>query len=239
MEGTNRRAKRPLQGAVFGLELPPGGLLDEAMQATRHEILAYLRRHSEATVRDLGDLLHLTSTGIRQHLTVLERDGLVQVRETRGRVGRPALVYSLTAAGLALFPNRHDDLANLLLTEIRAIAGSQGLQSVLMRVAARSAEPYEARVQDKDLRGRVSEAAAIINERGCVAELETNGDDEFYIHQFTCPFPNVARHNSGVCALEVEFVSRLTGGDARLVRSLLRGDRSCTYRIREAPHGAS
>jgi predicted ArsR family transcriptional regulator len=72
-----------------------------------------------------------------------------------------------------------------------------------------------------------------------VAELETNGDDEFYIHQFTCPFPNVARHNSGVCALEVEFVSRLTGGDARLVRSLLRGDRSCTYRIREAPHGAS
>jgi len=34
--------------------------------------------------------------------------------------------------------------------------------------------------------------------------------------------------------MEVEFVRRLTGGDARLVRSLLRGDKSCTYRIREA-----
>jgi predicted ArsR family transcriptional regulator len=133
---------------------------------------------------------------------------------------------------MALFPNRHDDLANLLLTEIRTIAGSQGLQTVLMRAAARSAEGYEPRMQGKPLRARVSEATAVINERGCVAESEASGDD-YYIHQYTCPFPNVARHNSGVCAMEVEFVRRLTGGDARLVRSLLRGDHSCTYRIKE------
>jgi len=207
------------------------------MQATRQDILAYLRRHGEATVRELGELLGLTSTGIRQHLTVLERDGLIDVRETRGRVGRPALVYSLTAAGMALFPNRHDDLSNLLLTEIRATAGSQGLQTVLMRVAARSAEPYEARVKGRPLPSRVAEASAIINERGCVAEFE-EGAGEFQIHQYTCPFPNVARFNSGVCAMEVEFVRRLTGGDARLVRSLLRGDKSCTYRIREAAPGS-
>lgn len=202
------------------------------MQATRQEILEYLRRHGEATVRELGDLLGLTSTGIRQHLTVLDRDGLVAVRETRGRVGRPALVYSLTPEGNTLFPSRYDDLSNLLIEEIRAIAGSQGLQSVLMRVAARSAEPYEARLKNKDLGGRVKEATAIINERGCIADCETGVHGEYYINQFTCPFPNVARCHSGVCALEVDFVRRLSGGDARLVRSLLRGDKSCTYRVR-------
>jgi predicted ArsR family transcriptional regulator len=207
------------------------------MQATRQEILAFLRRHGEGTVRQFGELLSLTATGVRQHLTVLERDGLVTVHETRGRVGRPAMVYSLTKQGMALFPNRYDDLSNLLLTEIRTLAGGQGLQSVLMRVAARSAEPYESRVRGKPLGARVNEATAIINERGCVAESEP-GDDGYYIHQYTCPFPNVARNNSGVCALEVEFVRRLTGGDARLVRSLLRGDKSCTYRIRKAVAGA-
>ena len=204
------------------------------MQPTRQEILEYLRRNGEATVRELAGLLGLTATGVRQHLTVLQRDGLVDVRETRGRVGRPALVYSLTGQGSALFPNRHDDLANLLMEEIRAIAGSQGLQSVLMRVAARSAEPYEGRMQDKELAGRVREATAIINERGNIADSRSGDGEEFYINQFTCPFPNVARSNSGVCALEVEFVRRLTGGDARLVRSLLRGDKSCTYRIKPA-----
>lgn len=204
------------------------------MQATRQEILEYLRRHGQATVRELAGALTMTATGVRQHLTVLERDGLVRVKESRGRVGRPALVYSLTPSGDALFPHRYDDLSNLLLEEIRAIAGSQGLQSVLMRVAARSAEQYEERVRDLALAERVREAASIINERGCIAEWEAGAVDEFFINQYTCPFPNVAHCNSGVCALEVEFVRRLTGGDARLVRSLLRGDSSCTYRIRPA-----
>ncbi len=204
------------------------------MQATRQEILNYLRRNGEATVKELGALLDLTSTGIRQHLTVLERDGLIAVRETRGRVGRPALVYSLTSEGAALFPNRYDELSNLLLDEIRAIAGSQGLQTVLMRVAARSAEAYEPRLRGRDLKARVGEATEILVERGCLADCQSDDGGEHLINQYTCPFPNVARYNSGVCALEVEFIRRLTGGDARLVRSLLRGDRSCTYRVRPA-----
>lgn len=203
------------------------------MQATRQEILEYIRRHGEATVRELGELLGLTPTGIRQHMGILERDGQVTVHETRGRVGRPAQVYTLTDTGAALFPARYDDLSNLLMDEIRAIAGSKGLQSVLMRVATRSAEPYDVRVVGRPLAERCDEAATIMQERGCVADCTANGD-EFYINQYTCPFPNVAKSNSGVCALEVEFVRHLTGGDARLVQSLLRGDRCCTYRVRPA-----
>ncbi|GAF88364.1 unnamed protein product, partial [marine sediment metagenome] len=74
------------------------------IQSTRQQILQYLQRHGRATVKELGSLLSLTSTGIRQHLTVLERDGLVDAREERGRVGRPTLVYSLTEKADALFP---------------------------------------------------------------------------------------------------------------------------------------
>jgi DeoR family transcriptional regulator, suf operon transcriptional repressor len=204
------------------------------MQGTRQEILDYIHRHGDATVRDLATLLHLTPTGIRQHLAVLQREDLIAVRETRGRVGRPALVYSLSDSGGALFPSRYDELSRLLMDEIRSLAGSKGLQSVLMRVAGRSAEPYASRVHDLPLKERVEEACNIINERGSVADSRGNGTDEYLINQYTCPFPNVARTNSGVCALEVEFVKHLTGGDARLVRSLLRGDKCCTYRIRPA-----
>jgi DeoR family transcriptional regulator, suf operon transcriptional repressor len=204
------------------------------MQATRQDILEYLRRQGEATVKDLGELLGLTTTAVRQHLIVLQREGLVTMHESRGHVGRPALLYTLTRAGGALFPSRYDDLSNLLLEEIRAIAGSKGLQSVLMRVAARSAEPYQHQLQDKDLHGRVDEAVKIINERGSVAESQENGEQEYQINQYTCPFPDVASTHSSVCALEVEFVRRLTGGDARLVQSLLRGDHCCSYRIRPA-----
>ncbi|HWQ28893.1 MAG TPA: winged helix-turn-helix transcriptional regulator, partial [Dehalococcoidia bacterium] len=84
------------------------------MQDTRKRILDYLRRHGRATVKDLGEVFGLTSTGIRQHLTVLERDGLVEAREERGKVGRPALVYRLTPLGDNLYPKLYDLLANTL-----------------------------------------------------------------------------------------------------------------------------
>jgi predicted ArsR family transcriptional regulator len=207
------------------------------MQATRQDILDYLRRHGEATVRSLASVLHLTTTGIRQHLAVLERDGLVKVRETRGRVGRPALIYSLTPAGDALFPHLYDDLSNALLDEIRVLAGTSGLQSVLMRLANRTAEPYTGRMQGKTLPARVDESVSVINERGCLADATRADDGSYLINQYTCPFPNVARLHRGVCAMEVEFVKQLTGGDVRLTNSLLRGDHCCTYRVR--PQGAS
>lgn len=204
------------------------------MQATRQEILDYLRQHGDATVKDLSRVLSLTATGVRQHLGVLERDSLVSVRESRGKVGRPALVYALTSSGYALFPNRYDELANLLLDEIRTLAGSKGLQSVLMRVASRSAEPYLPQLKGLSLEQRVEQTTEILNQRGCMADCQSNGAGEFLINQYVCPFPNVARGHSSVCAQDVEFISQLTGGNARLVRSLLRGDQCCTYRVRPA-----
>lgn len=201
------------------------------MQATRQQILDHLRREGRATVKELDRLLGLTSTGIRQHLTVLERDGLVEAFEERGRVGRPALVYRLTEQGDAIYPKQYAQLANILLEEIREVAGAEELQTVLRRVAARLADPYIERLEGKSLPERVEEASLIVQNRGCLADVVQDGED-WLINQYTCPFPDVARQNSSVCALDVEFIRRLVGADARLTKSLLRGDRSCTYRIR-------
>jgi len=208
------------------------------MQATRQQIVDFLRRQGRATVKELDAHLGLTSTGVRQHLTVLEREGLVEAQEERGHVGRPALVYRLTAKGDALYPKKYDQLANVLLEEVRELAGSQALQTLLHRVAGRFAEPYRARLEDKSLAERVDEAARIIRERGSEADCVQEGDG-WLIRQSTCPFPQVAGQNSCVCALDVEFVRQLTGADARLTTSLLRGDQACTYRIRAVAASAS
>lgn len=201
------------------------------MQATRQQILDFLRRHGRATVKELDGHLGLTSTGVRQHLTVLEREGLVLAHEERGRVGRPALVYELTEQGDTLYPKSYDQLANLLLEEVRDLAGTQALQTLLQRVAARFADQYRERVDGRTLPERVAEATAIIVERGSLADCSPDGED-WLIRQYTCPFPKVAGKNSCVCSLDVEFVRRLVGADARLTTSLLRGDDACTYRIR-------
>lgn len=202
------------------------------MQSTRQQILEYLLRQGRATVKELGNLLGLTSTGIRQHLTVLERDGLVNSREERGRVGRPTLVYSLTEKADALFPKTYDALATVLLEEVRSSQGNQQLHELLHKVAVRMASPYSDRVQGKPLPDRVQETARIMEEQGCLVEIrETEGDD-YYIDEYTCPFPKVAQQDRAICALHVDFVRILTGSDTRLTQSLLRGERACSYRIR-------
>jgi predicted ArsR family transcriptional regulator len=202
------------------------------MQSTRQQILEYLRRNGRGTVKELGGLLGLTSTGIRQHLTVLERDGLVEAHEERGRVGRPTLVYALTEKADALFPKTYDVLAGVLLTEIRASEGNEKLHQVLQKVARRLAAPYGDRVDGKPLPDRVAETAAIMEEQGCMADWHESEGGEFFIDEYSCPFPKIAERDRSVCALHVEFVRTLTGADTRLTRSLMRGERACTYRIR-------
>lgn len=206
------------------------------LQSTRQQILEYLQRNGRGTVKELGKLLGLTSTGIRQHLTVLERDGLVDSSEERGRVGRPTLVYSLTDKADALFPKTYDDLAGFLLEEVRATQGNQRLHEILHRVAERMAAPYTDRVDGRPLPDRVQETARIMEEQGCLVDTRA-GDDEYFIDEFTCPFPKVAQDDPAVCALHVDFVRILSGGDTRLTQSLLRGQRACTYRIRNTAAG--
>jgi predicted ArsR family transcriptional regulator len=201
------------------------------LQSTRQAIIDYLRLKRRASVRELGDFLGLTSTGIRQHLTVLERDGLVQAQEERGRVGRPTLIYSLAERADQLFPKNYDVLANILLEEIKSTDGNERLYEILHRVAQNMADPYLARVESKPLKERVVETVRIMQEQGCLVDYEQQGD-EFLINEYACPYYNVARKNRAICTIDVEFVRTLTNSDTRLSRSLVRGEQCCTYRIR-------
>jgi len=201
------------------------------LQSTRQHILEHMQRHGRATVKELGALLGLTSTGIRQHLTVLERDGLIEAREERGRVGRPTLVYSLTDKADTLFPKRYDMLASVILEEIRSKEGNEKLHQILQNVASRLASPHADRVEGKSLPERVKETVRVMEEQGCMVDWEER-DGEYLIDEYTCPFPKVAERDRAVCALHVEFVRVMSGGDTRLTRSLLRGENACTYRIR-------
>src|SRR3974377_758106 len=141
------------------------------MQATRQDILDYLRRHRQPTVREPGEHFGLTSTALRQHLTVLGRDGLVEAREERGHVGRPALVYRLTVKGDALFPKMYDALANAVIEETRALVGAEPLQQIMQNVAERFAAPYMPRLEGKQGAERLAEIAAIMAERGCITDI--------------------------------------------------------------------
>jgi DeoR family suf operon transcriptional repressor len=203
----------------------------KTLGSSKDEILNHLHHQGRATVREIATLLGVTPAAVRQHAGVLEREGLVTASQVRGKVGRPALVYALTPLGESRFPANYAMLVNLLLEEVRTMAGAEALQQLLRRVSGRMAERYADRVLGRSAAQRVAAAAEVLREQGCDVAVEQRAG-EYFIEQCTCPYPEVARLHSAVCAMEVDFVQRMTGADARLVGSLLRGDPACSYRIR-------
>jgi predicted ArsR family transcriptional regulator len=200
------------------------------MQATRQQILDHLRVQPAASVRDLVRLLGLTATGVRQHLTILEQEGLIESHEQRGRVGRPALRYALTVLGDAGYPKRYEELANALLDEVREAFGSGGLQRVARGVAGRMAETHASVRAQTAPEARVEAVAAMLRAQGMVADWEHDGS-AILLHERTCPYPEVARRHAVTCAVDVALIRDLTGMDARLTECLVRGDGCCTYRL--------
>ncbi len=210
------------------------------MQATRQQILDYLRARDGGSIRDLGAHLKLTPTGVRQHLTILEREGLVLSREVRGRVGRPALVYSLTEAGEDSYQKRYDRLSNALLDALSSPQDSENGAGFAERVARPLADPWRAQLALLRPEQRVSAVCAILGEQDVLADWEReasdgDGGEVFLLHERTCPFPEVARHNPAICEIDEAFMRSLTGFDVSLIGCRLDGAGHCTYRLSVAP----
>ncbi len=208
------------------------------MQATRQQILDFLRARRAGSIRELGDHLELTPTGVRQHLTILEREGLVLSREVRGRVGRPALVYSLTEAGEDSYQKRYDRLSNALLDALSAPRDPENGAGFAERVARPLADPWRAELALLQPEQRVSAACGILGDQDVLADWEREGeaaDEVFLLHERTCPFPEVARHNPAICEIDEAFLRSLTGLHVSLIGCQLDGAAHCTYRLSAQP----
>ena len=125
----------------------------ERSSGTRDRILVLLRRHGRLSAPRLAELLQLSSVGVRRHLTLLERDGLVgSTVESSGR-GRPAAVYRLTDAGLETFPRHYDEVAREALTFLKG-RDAATLSAFLAWRNERLAASYAGRVEGATLAER-------------------------------------------------------------------------------------
>ena len=98
----------------------------------QQQLLTLLLQNKEGlTVEDLSKGLGITDNAVRQHLTALERDGMVAKGETQSTGGRPEHLYGLTTAGQGLFPRHYSWFAELLINSLREEQGTNALRERL------------------------------------------------------------------------------------------------------------
>jgi len=199
------------------------------MQSTRQAILDYLRMHREGRVRDLSRELMLTTTGIRQHLAVLEEAGLVAFRDVKGRVGRPALVYRLTEEAEALYPKSYDRLAIAMLQSAREVCEGDLQERLIAAVGRRLASSFPD-ASTGSLASRAATAANHLRAEGNVVAVEES-PGAVRIVQHTCPYQDAASVAPSVCAMDTERLTRATGCAVELTESRPLSGARCVFEL--------
>ena len=111
------------------------------------QILEYMQRNGSATIKELEQLLGITTTAVRQHLTTLQMEGYIERKAVHAGVGRPHHTYTITARVQELLACHCDDLALTLLEEVFALEGRDRASLLLARVSNRLANRYASSVR--------------------------------------------------------------------------------------------
>lgn len=210
------------------------------MKSTKDHILSHLKRSGGCTVDDLAAEFGLARMTIRQHLTGLERDGLVKSHEERGKSGRPHLVFSLTDGGEELFPKRYDRLADLVLKEAARLTAEEitGLDEdgrkrlLLQKMVERVYVDHEQKLKGKTLPERVKLVAEILREEGGLADWAADGSS-YEIVDYNCVYRRVVDSHPGVCDWHVSLLGRLLGRKVECSQYMSQGAESCRFVVRE------
>jgi predicted ArsR family transcriptional regulator len=179
-------------------------------ESTRGRMVRLLRR-SGRTVEELARALGLTDNGVRAHLSVLERDGIVRQRGTVRRGsggGKPAYVYKLTSEAEDLFPKAYAPALGRLLDVLVERLGPEESEALLRSVGRRLVEGKT--VPTYDTRARLEAAAGVLNELGGLAELEEQ-DGALIIRGYGCPLAAVTPDHPEVCHLAEALVAEVAG----------------------------
>jgi predicted ArsR family transcriptional regulator len=211
------------------------------MITTKSEILALLKRNGGHSVAELATGIDLAPITIRQHLTHLQRDGLVLAEQQSQAIGRPHYIYRLSAKGhAAAFPGRSDRLVELLLREIGLLDGrelegrspQEKTKLVLERLAHRLADEYVPLLQGWPLQERVVFVTEVMQADGGFAEWERTASG-YEIRDYNCLFHRLLRDEGEVCQWHRNFLGRMLGMEVQVSPCPDGAGQCCRYLVEE------
>ena len=202
---------------------------------SQDKILFQINRLGPQTAKALSHKLNVTTMGIRQHLSLLEGQELIQACDPLPQKrGRPVKTWKLTGAGHARFPDAHAQVTTDLIINIRDLLGEAALDKIIEERASRALTHYKSRLSKIDsLEGKVEALAQLRSEEGYMAEFEKVSDTEYLLIEQHCPICVAATNCHGFCRTELQSFQQLFKGVAHIERKeyLLEGARRCTYLI--------
>ena len=212
-------------------------LTANTLTSGRERVPLLLKTKGAQTVARMAKRLGITTVAVRQHLAVLQEEGLVAYVDERRKVGRPARVWHLTPKANDQFPDRHAELAVEMLQAVQSTFGQEGLERLIATSTQQQIEAYRMRMPapGTPLKQRVAALAKIRRDEGYMAEWRQVPDGTIEFLQNHCAIDSAARFSGMLCSGELSLFRAVLGDEVSVERFeyLHSGDRRCAYRINE------
>lgn len=191
-------------------------------------LIELLRTRGVLSVAELAAAMDVTPTAVRQRLARLMGQGLVDRQLERNGRGRPGHRYSLTDTARRHAGTNFADLAVVLWHEIRDVKDPEVRRGLLQRVAKAMALAYGDQVSGDTLAEKMKSVGALMAERRVPFAVDESGGLPV-LTALDCPYPELARADRGICAVEKMMFSELLEQDVRLSQCRLDGHSCCQF----------
>jgi len=206
----------------------------------KKKLLYYLKVMQQAGLKELANVMKVSRMAIHKHLTVLQMRGLVEGVETRGRIGRPRMVYQLTSQSKTVFPKSYSAIATYAFDFIEKNMGKEAVEKVLRERQSELFDPYYKRLRDLEFDKQVKELARIRDEEGYIAESKKESKSSGGKHvllEYNCPIIHIAEKHWEACTTETELFEKLLDADIETTHRAAKGDSICKFVIKERKRG--
>lgn len=191
-------------------------------------VLQHLGRKGTTTIKELEQVLGVSTTAVREHVSHLQSHGLIATSMVRYGPGRPRHVYTLTDKAQRLFPKKYDRLIHLLLQEISDEEGPEKVDYLMQRVSARLACEYATRIEGNDVQMRLQELRTMLEDQGVPSEVPVSGTS---LSIFSCPYLDIAQEHAEVCTMERQMFEQVLGKKMTQQYSIREGHPHCCFTI--------
>jgi DeoR family suf operon transcriptional repressor len=207
-------------------------------ESTKERIFQALRSRGQMTVSELAEAIEITPIAIRHHLTSLQTEGMVEVREERHGVGRPHQLYKLTANAVDRNPSRYYQFTNLLLDQLKENLPPEMVNKLLLEVASSMAGEWKAELDSLPLPQRLDRLVQLLTQEGYVARVDPAGPGKYRLTELACPYSRISLSHPEVCSLDASMISRALGTPVERTSCIRAGSNSCTFSIAGTDQGA-
>ncbi len=201
------------------------------MQNTRQRIMNYLETHNQATVVELSQVLNMTQANIRHHLSILRKEGRVEIvghNQPPGR-GRPNFLYMPTHQA-----QKHslNILATLLLDEIQSISSTKKRESRIKQLAEQLAT--NGKIRGRSITIRLGESMQRMNALNYQAHWEARADSPIIVLG-KCPYAPIIDQYPELCVMDKYILETMLDLNVDQISKITRkpeGSKHCLFAIK-------